>query len=249
MTVNSLCGDAPIQNADWTRNCYIDRSNLRGAKTLEKEFWIKAWTEGRTAFHQREYHAKLTTYFPQLQPTAGQSVLVPLCGKSLDMLWLLSQGLRVHGVELHQEAVEAFFTENRIAPVEKAQNGAFTDYAHDTLRISCGDFFQLDASARYDFVYDRAALVALPFEMRKDYARVITRSLPAGGKYLLVVYEYDQAKMEGPPFSVSSSEIHDLYAANFSIRLMEEEYPKNEGPRLGAVVGLMQKVYFLERLG
>lgn len=214
---------------------------------MDSEFWIKSWTDGRTAFNQQQYHAKLTQYFPQLNPQAGQSVLVPLCGKSIDMLWLMNQGLHVHGVELYSGAVEDFFAENKMQPVRKNECADFAKYAHQNICISCGDFFKLDARETFDFVYDRAALVALPASMRADYARVITAALKRGGKYLLVVYEYDQSKMEGPPFSISGAEIERLYADAFEIQLMESEKPKSEGPRLSAVEGMRQNVYILKK--
>lgn len=215
---------------------------------MEPEFWKKTWNGGRIAFHQQDYHEKLTEFFPQLNPQREQRVLVPLCGKSVDMLWLHNQGLRVHGIELHEQAVQAFFSENKLAPVTKTHDAHFVHYSHENILISSGDFFKLDEKSTYDFVYDRAALVALPFEMRKIYAQVIKRSLRNGGKCLLIVYDYDQTKMQGPPFSVSNNEIHDLYQDQFSIRLIEEKKPANEGPRLGAVEGLVQKVYILEKI-
>ncbi|HRK60923.1 MAG TPA: thiopurine S-methyltransferase [Candidatus Omnitrophota bacterium] len=213
---------------------------------MDAEFWIKSWTDGRTAFNQQQYHAKLTQYFPQLNPQAGQSVLVPLCGKTIDMVWLASQGLQVHGVELYEGAVEAFFAENQL-PVQKTQTADFVECSHKNIKISCGDFFKLDARETFDFVYDRAALVALPASMRADYARVIKQALKKGGKYFLVVYEYDQSKMEAPPFSISIAEIERLYADAFDIQLIESEKPKSEGPRLSAVEGMKQNVYILQK--
>lgn len=214
---------------------------------MDSEFWIKSWKESRTAFNQQQYHAKLTQYFPQLKPQAGQSVLVPLCGKTIDMVWLASQGLQVHGVELYEGAVEDFFTENKLV-VQKTQSADFVEYSHKNIKINCGDFFKFDSRETFDFVYDRAALVALPDSMRTDYARVITAALKKNGKYLLVVYEYDQSKMEGPPFSISISEIERLYADAFDIQLIESEKPKGEGPRLSAVEGMRQNVYILQKL-
>ncbi len=214
---------------------------------MEPEFWIKSWEESRTGFNQQQYHAKLTQYFPQMQPQAGQSVLVPLCGKTIDMVWLASLGLQVHGVELYSGAVEDFFAENKFESVCKTECADFIDHAHQNIRISCGDFFKLNKTNSYDFIYDRAALVALPDSMRVDYARVICDSLKVGGKYLLIVYEYDQSKMEGPPFSISKTEIERLYADAFDIQLMESEKPKSEGPRLSAVEGMRQNVYLLQR--
>lgn len=214
---------------------------------MDSEFWIKSWTDGRTAFNQQQYHAKLTQYFPRLNYQAGQSVLVPLCGKTIDMLWLAGQGLQVHGVELYSGAVEEFFSENKLQPFHKTQDCDFTQHAHKNITISCGDFFKLGKKNSYDFIYDRAALVALPASMRADYARVITESLKKGGKYFLVVYEYDQSKMDGPPFSINYSEIERLYRETFDIQLMESEKPKSEGPRLSAVEGMRQNVYLLQK--
>ena len=214
---------------------------------MNAEFWINAWNTDRTNFHQANYNNQLTQYFPQLNPQKGQKVLVPLCGKSKDLLWLAGLGLKVHGVELHEDAVKAFFSENNLSPVVKTQKADFTHYNHEQIVLSCGDFFQLNAHEKYDLIYDRAALVALPALMRKTYAEVLKRALKIGGQYLLVVYDYDQTQMEGPPFSVSTSEIHELYEVCFQIELLHSERPANEGPRLGAVGGLELKVYRLER--
>jgi thiopurine S-methyltransferase len=211
-------------------------------------FWITAWNEGRTNFHQGNYHDKLIEYFPQLNPKKGQRVLVPLCGKSKDLLWLNGLDLHVHGIELHNQAVESFFAENELSPFEKAQDQDFTHYTHENIVISCGDFFKLSENETCDFIYDRASLVALPSPMRKSYAQVIRQSLKKGGKYLLIVYKFDQSTLEGPPFSIDDNEIHELYEDQFTIKLMESKQPIKEGPRLSSLESLEQKVYVLEKL-
>lgn len=214
---------------------------------MDEQFWIKAWNEGRTAFHQPHYHGKLTEHFPQLGPQAGQKVLVPLCGKTKDMVWLHQQGLEVHGIELHEQAVKDFFAENELFPPEVSRDEFFTHYTRQGITISCGDFFKLGREGAYDLVYDRGALVALPAPMRKRYAQVIRGAVKKGGQYLLIAYEYDQAKMEGPPFSVGESEIRELYQEHFTIRPVESKEPAGEGPRLSAVEGLRQNVYILQK--
>lgn len=214
---------------------------------MDPEFWIKSWKEGRTNFNQPKYHLGLEKYFPQLFPEKGQKVLVPLCGKSVDLLWLHEQGLYVHGVELYEQAVKDFFNENALSSPEITRDQNFIHYSRGNITVSSGDFFKLNAENTYDFVYDRAALVALPPSMRKDYARVVKRSLKKGGKCLLIVYDYDPLKMEGPPFSIADSEIRALYEDQFTVRLMESETPESEGPRLAAVEGLKQNIYILEK--
>lgn len=214
---------------------------------MESQFWIDAWKEGKTNFHQQEYHQKLTEYFPQFNPEAGQKVLVPLCGKSRDLLWLHDQKLNVHGVELYDQAVEDFFKENKL-DLTKSQEQDFAQYKHKNITISCGDFFKLKAKITYDFVYDRAALVALPFEMRKKYAQVIKYSLKVGGKCLLISYDYDQSKLEGPPFSVTADEIQELYQDQCNVQLLESKQANKEGSRLSALSSLKQTVWIIEKV-
>lgn len=213
---------------------------------MEAEFWARAWNEGRTGFHQADFHDKLVEYFPRLRPQKGQSVLVPLCGKSKDLLWLRALGLEVHGVELHQPAVEAFFAENGLSPTRVDRDADFVRYSHGNLTVSCGDFFKFGAASPFDFVYDRAALVALPGPMRGPYARAITNLLRKGGKGLVIVYEYDQSRLEGPPFSVNADEMYRHYADRFILQRMEAGRSTKEAPRLSAVEGLQQVVYVLE---
>lgn len=213
---------------------------------MDAQFWINAWNEGRTNFHKSTYHEKLLEYFPQFHAREGQKVLVPLCGKTKDMIWLRSQKLNVHGVELYENPVSEFFRENNLTDVTKTSDDYFINYTSPNLTISCGDFFKLSPDAVYDFVYDRASLVALPSDMRKDYSSLIKKVLKPGGKYLLIAYEYDQSKMDGPPFSVTEKEIHELYEDSFTIQRMDEKRP-DDGPRLATLESIVQRVYILEK--
>jgi len=111
---------------------------------MDSSFWTTAWNEGRTNFHQGNYHDKLIEYFPQLNPERAERVLVPLCGKSEDLLWLHGLHLHVHGVELHEQAVESFFAENELSPLRKTRDQDFAHYTHKNIVISCGDFFKLN---------------------------------------------------------------------------------------------------------
>jgi len=213
---------------------------------MDAQFWIKAWDEGRTNFHKSSFHEKLLEYFPQFNPHEGQKVLVPLCGKTKDMLWLHGQKLQVHGIELYENPVKDFFLENNLLNYTNTSDNDFINYTFENITISCGDFFKLSPHPTYDFVYDRASLVALPAQMRKDYVNLMKKVVKNGGKYLLIAYEYDQSKMDGPPFSVTEEEIRELYSDSFSITTMDEKRP-DDGPRLANLESIVQKVYILER--
>ncbi len=180
---------------------------------MDPEFWLKRWQEGATGFHMTRVTPLLAKYWPSLGVASGARVLVPLCGKSLDMVWLAAQGYRVLGVELSPVAVEQFFEEQKlVAEIHESPLG--THYVAGEIEIICGDVFKVDAGTlgQCEGVYDRGALVALPPSMRRDYAQHVYGQLADGYLGLLLTLEYDQALMEGPPFSVPAAEIQELFS-------------------------------------
>ncbi len=185
---------------------------------MESEFWHERWREGRIGFHQPAPNAQLLTHWQGLGLARGSTIFVPLAGKSTDMTWLLAEGYRVLGIELSRVAVEAFFAENNLE-AEEERLPDFDVFEAQNIEFRCGDFFALKPEdlAPVDAVYDRAALIALPPEMRAAYAAHMTLCLPPGAEMLLVTLEYPQAEMAGPPFSVSEAEVSELYGADFNI--------------------------------
>ncbi|MET1412836.1 thiopurine S-methyltransferase [Roseibium sp. HPY-6] len=184
---------------------------------MEKAFWQHRWQEGKIGFHEGVPNRHLSDHLDALGLAQGRHIFVPLCGKAVDIDWLLTKGLRVSGAELNFDAVEAVFDRLGVTP-ETTQSGALTRYSRDNLTIWAGDFFKLKAEdvGFIDAVYDRGALVALPPHMRAAYTsqmRVLCRDVPR----LLVTYDYDQSQMDGPPFSVPEDRIHDLFDDQFVI--------------------------------
>lgn len=185
---------------------------------MQADFWQERWERNQIGFHQKQVNPYLVRYWPELGIAPGSRVLVPLCGKSLDLAWLAGQGLRVLGVELSQRAVEDFFAEQQLQP-ERFQHGAFSCYRSESVEIWCGDVFQLSAEDVADCVglYDRAALIALPPEMRQQYAALLNGILPRGCGGVLVVLDYDQALVDGPPFAVLDDEVQALFAGRWRV--------------------------------
>lgn len=184
---------------------------------MDHNFWHQRWQQQQIGFHRDAFHELLTEYFPKACPSGR--ILVPLCGKTKDMLWLLDQGYKVFGVELSELAVQAFFTENQLEP-EVTNVGKFKQYAVDELVIWVGDVFELTANdlADVDGWYDRAALVALPPEMRARYVALLRKTLPSGSRGLLVTVEYPDGYREGPPFSVAEDEVKSAYGQRFKVQ-------------------------------
>lgn len=190
---------------------------------MEANFWHDMWSSGVVGFHQSEINGFLKNHWSKLGLQGNENVLVPLCGKTLDMLWLAQQGHSVLGVELSPKALEEFLTENDLQ-AKAIQQGNHCGYQLPNMRLLCGDFFHLTAEQCSDIhvVYDRAALVALPPQMRQDYVLHLRAILPKNTHYLLVTMEYDQTKMPGPPFSVSEEEVRCLFEPFATVTKVEE---------------------------
>lgn len=187
---------------------------------MRARFWHERWQQNQIGFHQDEINPYLQTYWSQLKLAIGKGVFVPLCGKSSDMLWLRSQGYPVLGIELSPIAVRDFFAEHGLEP-EVTQQGAFELWEVDGLKILLGDFFQLTTTdlAECEAIYDRASLIALPPDMREQYAGHL-QQIATGKPNLLITLEYDQTITGGPPFSVTPAEVQSYYAAQYHIELL-----------------------------
>lgn len=190
---------------------------------MDPDFWQQRWRDGQIGFHQDRVTPLLKQYWDALALPGGSRVFVPLAGKSLDMLWLAARGHRVLGVELSRIAVEQFFDENDLQP-DLHESPLGKHYVAGEIELILGDAFALDVGALADCagVYDRAALIALPPEMRLRYADELYSKLPAAGcRGLLITLEYPQREKEGPPFSVGEDEVRDLYGTNWGVDTLE----------------------------
>ncbi|HUQ05093.1 MAG TPA: thiopurine S-methyltransferase [Kofleriaceae bacterium] len=179
---------------------------------MEASFWIARWAEGRIGFHEGKPNGFLERHGARL--AGAKRVLVPLCGKAVDLAYLAGRGHEVVGVELVEDAVQQFFTEHGATPVVTPR-GAFVEYTAGAITIFAGDWFATDAAllGRIDAVYDRAALIAMSPELRPRYvAHERALALASDAPVLLVTLEYPQALMDGPPFAVLEDEVRALYA-------------------------------------
>ena len=178
---------------------------------MEAAFWHERWSKNQIGFHESAVNPLLVAHSGALGLGPGAHVLVPLCGMSLDIDWLLEQGCRVTGVELSSLAIERLFARLGLQPVV-ATEGALECWRADGLAVFVGDFFLLPHAAigQVDAVYDRAALIALPPQMRQRYATHLDR-VADGAPQLLVTLQYDQAQVAGPPFCVDEQELRRLY--------------------------------------
>jgi thiopurine S-methyltransferase len=183
-------------------------------------FWHTRWANNEIAFHEPTGNPLLLRHWNALALPPGARVFVPLCGKSRDLAWLASQGFRVAGAELSREAVEAFFAESLLSPTIESL-GPLTRYQAENIEIFAGDIFQLSPSTlgHVQAVYDRAALVAIPGNLRPLYAHHIA-SITGRAPQLVITYAYGQAAHSGPPFAIPEEELRRLYNPDYTLTLL-----------------------------
>ena len=184
---------------------------------MEPNFWHQLWKNNETGFQQNAANSLLVDEFKKLSLAETARVFVFLCGKTRDISWLLGQGYCVVGVELSILAVEDLFVDLGVTPSISTVAG-LQHFKAPNIDTFAGDIF--DLQQRYlgpvDAIYDRAAVVALPAELRGRYAQHVAHiSLEA--LQFVICFEYDQTLMQGPPFSIDRQELIRIYGERYQI--------------------------------
>lgn len=188
---------------------------------MQPEYWHKKWDVQQIGFHQAAGNPLLKHHIGALALEQGARIFLPLCGKTGDIGWLLSQGFHVCGAELSRKAIEQLFDELGVDP-RITQIGPLTQFSTQKLDIFVGDIFDLTAATLgpVNAVYDRAAYVALMPELRARYTAhmpVLTDYAP----HLLITFEYDPTTASGPPFSIDIADVTNRYGAIFDTKALE----------------------------
>lgn len=188
---------------------------------MDTNFWQQKWDKNEIGFHKNEANPILIKHIDNLYLEKGSRIFIPLCGKTIDISWLLSNGFKVVGVELVDIAIKQLFEDLKVE-YQILEKEDFKHYFSENIDIFVGDCFKLTSKmiGKIDAIYDRAALVALPEEMRKQYTAHlidITQNAPK----LLITFEYEQSEMQGPPFSIPKDEIIEHYKKVYNIKHLE----------------------------
>lgn len=195
---------------------------------MEISYWESRWRKNNIGFHLSHVYEPLIRFWAESKLPVNPTVLVPLSGKSLDILWMMNQGARVVAVEAVEQAVAEFFSDHNITP-EKTERYGFTIYRFETLEFWVGDFFKLPTNEMPEFhlIYDKAAITALPEVIRSNYAEKIISRTNSGTRILTHHFEYNQQQMTGPPFSVPLSELNSYYSDMFKCKILDESSTAN----------------------
>jgi len=179
---------------------------------MDNKFWIGKWEKNEIGFHQSEYHQNIVKFWQEFVADETGAVFVPLCGKTLDMKFFIANGHTVYGAELSSIAIEAFFEENNLE--YSIQDNC---YFNEKISIYSGDIFSLKKRhfENVKFIFDRAALVAIPYEIRIRYIKWLHDNFP-GANIFLETFYFDNTKI-GPPFSMSNKMIYECFGEYYDI--------------------------------
>lgn len=217
---------------------------------MDHGFWHDRWERGEIGFHQPHVHAQLQKLWPDLKLPEGSTGFVPLSGKTRDMRWLAERGHKVIGAELSELAVRDFFADCGLSPAV-TRSGPFQVFEAGPFKIYQGDFFELREDALHGVAacYDRAAMIALPPEMRPRYAETLARLLPPEAVILVISLEYPEGQIKGPPFSVTREDVRALYDRQFEIAILEERdgLAASDNLKQRGVTKLEEIAYLLRR--
>ena len=213
--------------------------------------WIERWESNRIGWHAEQVNRHLIKYLDRFELSTGESIFVPLCGKTNDMSFLVKEGLNVIGVEMSNIAIEQFFSENQldyvISKVDK-----FILYEGTGIKLYCGDFFDLKSKhlENVTAIYDRASLIALNEELRQKYVKHLSDIIGFDARILLLTLNYPQHQRSGPPFAVSKEEVDQLCNGSFDIQeLYCIEDIENEPMFQNLGVDFVEKaVYLLQKV-
>ena len=218
---------------------------------MQPDFWLNRWRAAQIGFHQMAVDRHLKAYWPLLKLPLGSPVFVPLCGKSLDLMWLREGGHSVTGVELSPVALESFVMEHGI-PARRRVLADFDVFEAGGLKLYRGDFFKLTPTqiGNTSAVYDRAALISWTPEARQSYVKQLTLLTSPGTQTLLIAVEYPPEQMQGPPFPLTRDTIQNLYAGHYSIEELARHEILELEPRLKArgLTELREVCYRMTRL-
>lgn len=190
---------------------------------MELSYWISRWNRGKTGFHMKNGYPGLERNWQRLNLTTVPVVLVPLAGKSPDIMWLSEKSKKVIAVEISEIAIEQFFADNKLNKTIERYAG-FDVYSAGNISFWCGDLMKLPRKTlpSIDLIYDKGSIVALPPDRRTNYIKKLISLCSPDTNILMHLISYPGQSMPGPPFSVTTEDIERGFGHLFMIQQLEQ---------------------------
>ena len=194
------------------------------SELMDKSLWIQMWKNAQTGFHLDQVNPLLEKHASSLELTPNDRVFVPLCGKSLDLVYLLKSNFKVIGIELSPFAIEQFFKTHALNPINRV-TGELIAHECGNLTIFEGDYYALNPETvgPFEAIYDRAALIAMPPNAQQQYVDHLLKLSDRKTPILLITLDYEPLAMAGPPFATPDTQVRRLFSEGYSIQMLQSE--------------------------
>ncbi|KAG0284637.1 hypothetical protein BGZ96_011025 [Linnemannia gamsii] len=143
-------------------------------------------------------------------PKSG-NVLVPGCGRGVDVFYLGNEHRKAYGLDISPIAVQ----QCKDIRTEKGISESVAEFI-------VGDFFKFDTPAGgFQLVYDYTFFCAIPPTLRADWGRRMSEIIPKDGILITLMFPIG-THTDGPPFAVSVDHYHSFLDANFDCLLVDD---------------------------
>lgn len=200
-------------------------SNVLSVKDWNEKFWKSS--SDNPSFHVSSPHRTLIKYYNQIfKDDSEKRVFIPLCGKSLDMLYLTDQGHEVVGVEFSDFAVKSFFEDSKLDYTKEAIKNFVIWKSKDPAKnvtIYQGDFYEVESKTLgfFDVVWDRGSFTAINIDDRELYTDIMFQIMKPSARYLVQVCKYDGSLYGGPPHYVTEHAMKSTFGRKCNFEKLE----------------------------
>lgn len=229
------------------------------ARADVNNIWKEKWEEGKSVWHKSNPNPLLVEFFNRFDADSlkNKRILVPMCGKSVDMKWLYDQGMSVVGVDVVELAVKQFFCDNNMEyEVKDSSIPGATLFHHDErMSILLCDIFNINTEViggPCSYIWDRGALGAIQYTEVEKYTKIVESVLADDAQGLIECFTFDRGLIPGPPYAVTKEEVFEYYSCNFFVEQLckrkESELPSWYATANEKLLdSAMRTVYYIKR--
>jgi SAM-dependent methyltransferase len=167
------------------------------------QFWDERFENGFTPWDERVTPGALVNWLQANPPQQGTRVFIPGAGAAHEVSTFASLGCKPSAVDISAAAVHR-------ARWELGERQNFVEQ---------GDAFSYEPETRFDWMYERAFLCALPPDMHVHWQAMTRRVLRPNGLLIGFFFVRDKDSDKGPPFAITHGTLNALLAPDFVCQL------------------------------
>ena len=178
--------------------------------------WDDRFKNNETPWERPGLHPAITHWIEAGEFQAGESGIIPGCGRAPELFRLASLGVHMTGIDLSQTAID--------------WQNQHLESSGLTAKLQTANVLKYQPDTRLDFVSEQTFLCAIPPNLRESYEAAAHRWLKPGGRFYALFRQKDERG--GPPYGCSLNAMHQLFPASRWIWPEESAFTAHPHPRL-----------------